>query len=191
MRAVEFIRSTLKTTGSFLTNNDELFPKGSFSHNLEYEEVFPVINNIYRVNYYKLGHLFKHFHRIIRLVLQGRVSQDKGLQKDLIGILRAQCSEELLQLIYYNATYTSRGLGLGMLLQGSCFWGDTPDFEVTGDNEITHISTSTLYFKQIDKKIMQEIYAGNTFETIKSGKVKETAKQSFKSSIEKIFSEGI
>lgn len=167
-----------------------LFPKESFFDPIKYEEVFPVVNNIYRVNYYKLGHLFKHFHRIIRLILQGRVAHDHNLQKDLIGILRAQYSEELLQLIYYNATYTSRGLGLGMLLQGTCFWGDRSDFEVTGDNEITHISTASLYFKQKDKKIMEELYAGNSFETIKSGKGKEEAKKNFMDSIRKNFDAG-
>lgn len=146
----------------FLKLGTTEFPLKSLTNNVTYEEATKIINNVYHINYDKLGHFFKHFHRIIRLILEGTISHDTREQRDLIGILRAQFSEKLLVLLYYNATYTSRGYGLGMLLQGSYFFGDTYDFNIdySGNEylEITHISSSKLYFPDLDSKILKNIY---------------------------------
>ncbi|WP_270346632.1 hypothetical protein [Lactococcus petauri] len=130
--------------------------------NVKYDEAVEIFNNIYRINYYELGHMFKHFHRIIRLILEGLVSKDPKIQKELLGILRAQFPEDILVLIYYNASYTYRGYGLGCLLQGTKFFGDSGDFESIKNTDIqkekTHISSSNFYFPDIDNKILQDIY---------------------------------
>lgn len=143
----------------------------------KYEEAAEIINNIYRINYYKLGHLFKHFHRIIRLILEGSVSKDQKVQKELLGILRAQFPEDILILLYYNATYTYRGYGLGCLLQGTKFFGDRFDFDFNQSTEErterTHISSSKFYFSELDTKIIQDVYGSGKFVEIPKNKTNE------------------
>lgn len=157
------IAPTLFNTESseFIFKNNSL-PISEVIKDITYDESVEIINNIYRIQYYKLGHLFKHFHRIIRLILEGIISNDKKIQKELLGILRAQFPEEMLILIYYNASYTYRGYGLGCLLQGTKFFGDESDFNRNIDSEEqkerTHISSSNFYFPQYDQMIISKVY---------------------------------
>lgn len=123
---------------------------------IKYDEAFEIINDIYRLEYYKLGHYFKHFHRIVKLI-NSKTKFNKNLKNELTGILRSQLPERVLTLIFYNATYTSRGHGLGYIMQGLCFWGDKDDFVNEGNKEITHISSTSLIFKH-DKNIMINVY---------------------------------
>ncbi|WP_429861913.1 putative phage abortive infection protein (plasmid) [Enterococcus casseliflavus] len=175
------------TISGFMMGKKAELTYRTLDKNITYEEAVDIINNIYRVNYYKLGHLFKHFHRIIRLILEGVVSKDKKVQKDLIGILRAQFSEEILLLLYYNATYTYRGFGLGILMQGTGFWGDAYDFQsfkkkqntIEEYQEITHISSSKFYLPHIDNKIIKEIYGSGRLVKVPKKKRKETEKKKF------------
>ncbi|WP_260166338.1 putative phage abortive infection protein [Leuconostoc mesenteroides] len=162
------------------------FPLKSLTNKVTYEEATKIINNVYHINYDKLGHFFKHFHRIIKLILEGTLSHDTREQRDLIGILRAQFSEKLLVLLYYNATYTSRGYGLGMLLQGSYFFGDSYDFnpDYSGNEylEITHISSSKLYFPDLDSDILKNIYGkGNLIKIPKKNSTDKNIKKFLKS----------
>jgi hypothetical protein len=158
-----YIASTLFNTKSseYIFKNNSL-PVSDVIKGITYDESVEIINNIYRIQYYKLGHLFKHFHRIIRLILEGIISNDKKIQKELLGILRAQFPEEMLILIYYNASYTYRGYGLGCLLQGTKFFGDESDFNRNIDSEEqkerTHISSSNFYFPQYDQMIISKVY---------------------------------
>ena len=163
LRMYNYIASTLFNTESseYIFKNNSL-PVSDVIKGITYDESVEIINNIYRIQYYKLGHLFKHFHRIIRLILKGIISNDKKIQKELLGILRAQFPEEMLILIYYNASYTYRGYGLGCLLQGTKFFGDESDFNRNIDSEEqkerTHISSSNFYFPKYDQMIISKVY---------------------------------
>lgn len=183
-----FLFGDISDTGFKLSTGEEISYE-MLQQNITYDEAVEIINNIYRVNYFKLGHLFKHFHRIIRLILEGAVSKDKKVQKDLLGILRAQFSEEILLLLYYNATYTYRGFGLGLLMQGTGFWGDAYDFQVPRKKgktqkieekqEITHISSSKFYLPHIDNKIIKEVYGSGRLIKVPNKKRKEKEKKKF------------
>ena len=154
LRMYNYIASTLFNTESseYIFKNNSL-PVSDVIKGITYDESVEIINNIYRIQYYKLGHLFKHFHRIIRLILKGIISNDKKIQKELLGILRAQFPEEMLILIYYNASYTYRG---------TKFFGDESDFNRNIDSEEqkerTHISSSNFYFPKYDQMIISKVY---------------------------------
>lgn len=126
---------------------------------LQYNEVIPIINDIFEVHYPDLGHFFKHFHRIIRLLLQGNFRKNIKLRQEIIGILRSQFSEDFLLVIYYNATFTKRGIGLGFILQGLSFFGDSLDFSKNAKFDQQHISNSSLLFEKKDRSIMESIYS--------------------------------
>lgn len=131
-------------------------------NNLNYEEVAPIINDAFELHYPELGHFFKHFHRIIRLLIQGHFKKNEKLRKEITGILRAQFSEDFLLILYYNAVYTYRGYGLGNILQGLSFFGDTSDFTTNPQIDQQHISNKSLIFGNKDKSIMKSIFSEKT-----------------------------
>ncbi|QCT74153.1 putative phage abortive infection protein [Macrococcoides canis] len=127
--------------------------------NLKYDEVAPIINDAFELHYPELGHFFKHFYRIIRLLIQGHFKKNEKLRKEMTGILRAQFSEDFLLILYYNAVYTYRGYGLGNILQGLSFFGDTSDFTTNPQIDLQHISNKSLIFGTKDKNIMRLIFS--------------------------------
>lgn len=133
--------------------------KGLYTKKISYDESFEIINNIYRIYYPSMGHYFKQFHRIVKLINK-KNRFNKSLKKSLRGILRSQFTENELLLIYYNATYTARGMGLGYILKGSCFFGDTLDFQNIGNTEISHISKAAFILDN-DVEVISNVYSRN------------------------------
>lgn len=77
------------------------------------EEIKASINSIYNKYYPELGHFFRHTHRIVKLINK-YYPDNKAKRNEFLGILRAYYSEELLLILYYNSTFTDKGLGLGL-----------------------------------------------------------------------------
>lgn len=132
---------------------------------LNYDEVFDICNEAYRHYYNSIGHYFKHLHRIFKIINK-HFKYDKVLKSEYQGILRAQLSEKMLLVLYYNCTFTSRGLGLSEQLKGSSFWGSRSDFSNDGDYEISHISKSSFWFSN-DLKVIKLIYTQSHLLNIK------------------------
>lgn len=91
-----------------------------------------IINDQFESVYHELSSYFKVLHRILKNLnekLETNVITEK-MYFDYIGILRAQISSEELVIILVNSLYGRRGLGLGIELVGSDFFGDMRDFKL-------------------------------------------------------------
>lgn len=91
-----------------------------------------IINDQFDSVYYEVSSYFKVLHRIIKNLnkkLEEKII-DEELYLNYIGILRAQIDSEELVMILVNSIYTYRGLGLGIELVGTDFFGDKRDFEL-------------------------------------------------------------
>jgi hypothetical protein len=96
------------------------------------ERVNFIINRQFDSVYHELSSYFKVLHRILKNLnekLETRVITKK-IYFNYIGILRAQISSEELVIILVNSLYAQRGLGLGIELVGSDFFGNERDFEL-------------------------------------------------------------
>lgn len=91
-----------------------------------------IINEQFDSVYYEVSSYFKVLHRIIKNLNKKFEEKiiDEELYLNYIGILRAQIDSEELVMILVNSLYTYRGLGLGIELVGTDFFGDKRDFEL-------------------------------------------------------------
>lgn len=91
-----------------------------------------IINEQYKSVYSSLGPYFKILHRILKSL--NKRLDNNTLESDdyynYIGILRAQISSEEFMVILINALFIERGVGLGIELVGSNFFGNERDFRV-------------------------------------------------------------
>ncbi|TKI80732.1 putative phage abortive infection protein [Bacillus mycoides] len=97
------------------------------THPVQYKEMRIVCDTIFDKYYHELGHFFRNTHRIIKIINSNFEYSDRR-KSEYIGILRAQLSEEILLIIFYNAIYSRRGIGLGRELIGNNFFGNDKDF---------------------------------------------------------------
>lgn len=153
----ESVYTTFKTTDVFqdivsLINENSYYLNNSYS----YDEVFDKMNVIYNDSYVVFGHFFRNTHRVVKLINEFYQDSPKE-QKQFLGILRSQFSEDILLILYYNCVYTKKGLGLGRQLIKSDFFGDFSDLE-SGNY---HFREEKLVFGKIDKAILQRIFVSN------------------------------
>lgn len=89
-----------------------------------------IINRQFDSVYHELSSYFKVLHRILKILNEKLETQiiDEDIYLNYIGILRAQISSQELVVILVNSLYGCRGLGLGIELIGSDFFGDERDF---------------------------------------------------------------
>jgi len=105
------------------------------------------------------GDFFRLFHRAIKMINDSNI-KDKD---KYYGILRAMLPDYLVIYIYYNCVYTSRGLGLGVQLIGTSFFGDENDFTFHDKGDLPkftqHIPIKYLVFKRQDPKVMIKLFS--------------------------------
>ncbi|MGP9043898.1 putative phage abortive infection protein [Cytobacillus kochii] len=80
-------------------------------------------------NFNKIGPFFRCFHRVIKIINE---AYEEGMinhkeYKGFIGILRTQFNSSELEFILYNSVLLHRGLGLGIELIGTNFFGNKSD----------------------------------------------------------------
>ncbi|KAA0956136.1 hypothetical protein FQ085_14935 [Planococcus sp. ANT_H30] len=95
---------------------------------ITYDDVYRVCDSTFDGQYPKLGHFFRTTHRTIKLINQ-HFSNDIEEHRQHIGLLRAQIPDEIAVLLFYNAFYSERGLGMGIEMISSNFFGDLHDFK--------------------------------------------------------------
>lgn len=143
------------------------YDKRVLSAPISYKEMVIACDNVFNKHYGEFGHLFRNTHRIIKILNMEPIDDIKYSQ--FIGILRAQMSEEILLILYYNATYTDRGIGLGREFLGSGFFGNKEDFPsyvnkndskaLKNFKEPQHFRLNSLIAPSMDCEIMYQLYS--------------------------------
>lgn len=106
------------------------------------------IGVFYEKYYPETGTYFRLFHRLIKLIndrYENRIISTEE-RKMYIGILRAQLSSDEMIIVLVNSLETYRGIGLGVELIGSSFFGDLIDIEVN-----QHFKCPGVYVEQLQK----------------------------------------
>lgn len=109
--------------------------------------------------YMEIEELFRFVHRVVKIINSSILSEKE--KTNFLGMLRANISNNLLTLMYYNCTYTQKGIGLGIQLAGTNFFGEKKDFQIK-KYEISfsqHIPHNLLHFKIIDFHIIINVYS--------------------------------
>ncbi|GED63298.1 putative phage abortive infection protein [Lysinibacillus fusiformis] len=164
------------------------FDKRVLSAPVSYKEMVISCNSVFNKYYGELGHLFRNTHRIIKILNTEPLDDIKYSQ--FIGILRAQMSEEVLLILYYNATYTDRGIGLGRELLGSGFFGNEEDFPfyvnkndyraLKNYKEPQHFRLNRLILPSMDCEIMSKLYSKYLLKKTNKDRKKLTNEDLFK-----------
>lgn len=91
-----------------------------------------ILNVQFKSVYGTTGPYFKVFHRIIKLLNQWLEDKTIDLKtyNQYIGILRTQIEAKEFIVILINSLFVKRGLGLGVQLVGTGFFGDDKDFKI-------------------------------------------------------------
>lgn len=142
----EEIKSILERDGSTLTH-DEIMP--------EMEKTF---NN----HYNELGHFFRNSYRVVKFInlfSDTHFKADPSFRRTYLGVLRSYYSENVLLAIYYNSTFTKKGLGYAKELAKSDFFGDANDLS---SHEPMHIRKDKLYFGSRDFRLIEGIFISNS-----------------------------
>lgn len=145
---------------------------------ITYEHAFDIVNNILssQTNI-KNSDFFRILHRAIKLINDSNI-EDKD---KYYGILRASLPDYLLIYTYYNSLFSDKGLGLGLQLVGTSFFGDRDDVIYNKHNVAIfsqHMPTNLLIFKRQDLKVINDIFSDeNSIEDISS--LKESASVTF------------
>ncbi|MGX7389259.1 hypothetical protein ACWOF5_13725 [Carnobacterium divergens] len=116
--------------------------------NICYNDTYEVINNIYLKEYGDIGSFLRHSYRIVKYI--NKNIKDKVLRQELLGMLRAYYSEDILLVIFYNAIFTETGLGFGRELLYSDFFGDNED--VKNFDYPPHMRKDSLAFLTVDER---------------------------------------
>ncbi|WP_259712128.1 hypothetical protein [Weissella cibaria] len=149
-----------------LMNSDDV-RKAQKQRWIRYKVQKRIVDEYFMTNV-ELGDLFRLVHRVVKLVNYMNVPVYE--QKEYYAQLRAIMPDELLLVLYYNATYTERGQGLSLQLVGTRFFGDEEDL-TTGRGQ--HIQLSDLLFGKMDISIMNNLYAGDFFPALNSNESPE------------------
>lgn len=135
--------------------------------NLREEEIFKIVNDIFSFNHSKVGAFLRMFHRIVKYIMDSRLSAKK--KKEYLGMLRALLSSDEILVIFYNTFYTNRGKGLKKQLQIRLedngkeeyteFFADKTEikkcFEAKGKIDLPFFKLRDLIFPELDlMKIM-------------------------------------
>lgn len=152
------ICETLMSNSFFFINDiTPIINKLNFDEKLSYDYVSNKVNTIYGDYYHQFGHFFRNVHRIVKLINEYH-QNDPINKKNMLGILRSQFSEDILLILYYNCTYTQKGLGLARQLIDSDFFGDAFDIE----EKNTHFREDRLLYKSKDISIISEFFIKNS-----------------------------
>ena len=119
---------------------------------LDFEDLFKIMNEAFITYYDEYGAFFRHCHRIIKYILEN--ISDQNIAQNLLGMLRANLSEEMLLLLFYNSCFTNAGLGLGIKLQKLNFFADKNDLV---DKTMHFNSSRTLIPKNGTKSVEYDI----------------------------------
>lgn len=106
-----------------------------------------------------LNYVFRLVHRAVKLINTSNLPEKE--KSNLLGIIRAIIPDYAIIHLYYNCTYCARGIGLGIQLAGTSFFGNERDLVTKNGDFIfaQHFATEMLIFKQQDYRIMKNIYA--------------------------------
>ena len=119
-----------------------------------YDDIFKKCNEIFNEHYDETGTFLRHTYRIVKFI--NLKIEDKNMQKELRGLLRAQFSEKVMLGIFYNSTFTEKGLGFGIQLLNSDFFGDTNDLNT---DDSVHFNKNSFVTKDgIEKFLMKEFF---------------------------------
>lgn len=139
---------------------ENVYQDGFYTRPVSYDEAYLICNEVYEKKFEILGNFFRSTHRIIKKINES-FNDDMESKKNYLGLLRAQLPESAIALIFYNATYTKKGLGLARQLLYTDFFGDISDFMTTDMLHIDdsqHISPDKIIFYNTDYKIMSNLY---------------------------------
>lgn len=126
---------------------------------ITYIHAFTSVDQKVERNLSNNGDFFRLIHRAIKTVNDSNV-RDKD---KYYGILRAMLPDYLIVYIFYNCVYTNRGLGLGLQLIGTSFFGDEDDLSFLENKSILktaqHFPKNYLIFREQDPRIMLELFS--------------------------------
>lgn len=107
--------------------------KGRMDQSKGYEDSIRQFTTTFNSFYSELGRYFKIVHRIIKTLNEYLDDNDHALDykqyNKYIGILRTQFSDNEFITILFNSLYVKRGLGLGIQLIGTGFFGNNIDLK--------------------------------------------------------------
>lgn len=91
-----------------------------------------VVNIKFEQHYEMSSQYFKAFHRIVKILNISLSTKkiDKDEYHSYIGVLRANLSSNEMEVILMNSLFVKRGIGLGIELIGTDFFGNEDDFEI-------------------------------------------------------------
>lgn len=100
--------------------------------NSDSENMALAINMKFENFYEKTSQYFKAFHRILKILNVSLENNkiDKKEYHSYIGILRANLSSVEMEIILLNSLFVKRGIGLGIELTGTDFFGNQDDFDI-------------------------------------------------------------
>lgn len=152
----------LLVKAGFINKIQLLFPKNSNDvERPNYLQAYVNINYILKNPVFSnTSMLCRLIHRTVKLINSMDISMDEKYY--YFGLIRSLLSDRILMLVFYNATYSFRGIGLAKQLMGSCFFGNVS--ELTGIT-FQHFNLKLIPAedRQINKKIAMYYYAGRFF----------------------------
>lgn len=129
-------------------NLDEMNTE-SLRHSIMEEVVESVIDE-FRI---ELGAYFRIFHRIVKYI-NANVN-DEIERQEYIGFLRANINETEILILFYNAIFTERGLGLHRELSRTSFFGKPSEFE--DGKKLPFANEENLIRGKTDKDVMSNL----------------------------------
>lgn len=103
-----------------------------------------------------IGSFLRFFYRIIKYININ--VNDPEIKKNYFGFLRATLDENLMLLIFYNATYSTVGKKMGKELLNTNFFGDKLDFD-TNNKNTPFIRYENLIFGDEDVEKMKKYFS--------------------------------
>lgn len=152
----------LLTKAGYINKIRSLFPKTN--NDIErpnYLHTYANINYIFNKPVFtNTSMLCRLIHRTVKLINSMDISIDEKFY--YFGLVRSLLSDRILMLVFYNATYSFRGIGLAKQLMGSCFFGNVS--ELTGIT-FQHFNLKLIPTedRKISKRIAMYYYAGRFF----------------------------
>ena len=101
-------------------------------YNSDEENMAIVVNMRFEELYAESSQYFKAFHRIVKILNVSLKNNkiDKEEYHSYIGILRANLSSNEMEILLINSLFVKRGIGLGLELVGTDFFGNKNDFDI-------------------------------------------------------------
>lgn len=165
----EKLESNIKNKISMITKNlgyrnsensesieKDLIDEHASDFNTELNEYIKTINNYFVGEYDKFGSYLKVFHRIVKLLNSKYESNEISYQdyRMYVGILRSQLENYEFYIIFINSLFTNRGIGMGVELLKTSFFGDELDIELNQHFDHPYFLTNVIneYFIEDNKK---------------------------------------